>query len=167
METSSKKGHRLEWILLVVTLVLVFVIIGFVSLFYRSSRPLAQAKDEATTMAKKYADLDTVDEFYWFTREKTYFSLLGKDKNGSKIAVIMPKDGDKIKVLNQKDGITELQALQKAAQAYPDEQVMKASLGMFDEKPVWEVTSESGDGAVNFLLLSYEEGKEIKKISNI
>lgn len=167
MESSSKKKHRLEWILLIVTLVLVFVIIGIISLFYRSSRPLAQAKEEATTMARKYTDLQTVDDFYRFTREKTYFSLLGEDKKGTKIAVIMPKEGETIKVLNQKDGISESQALQTAAQAYPKERVIKADLGLFEDQPVWEVTSESADGGVNFVLLSYSDGKEVKKISNI
>lgn len=164
---DTKQSHRLEWILMGVALVLIAVLLSFSVLMYRSQRPMAQAQEEATKLAKKYTDLETVDAFYWFTREETYFSLTGKDKKGDEIAVIMPKEGNKIKVLKQTEGITETQALRKTAEAYPKEYVTKARLGMFQEKPVWEVATTTENDEVGYVLLSFTDGKEIKKISGI
>ncbi|MEO1781729.1 cell wall elongation regulator TseB-like domain-containing protein [Enterococcus diestrammenae] len=164
---ETKQSHRLEWILMGVAVFLIAVLIGFSVLMYRSQRPMAQAQEEATELAQKYTDLATVDNFYWFTREETYFSLTGKDKKGDEIAVILPKEGNKIKVLKQADGITETQALRKTAEAYPDDYVTNARLGMFQEKPVWEVATTTENDEVGYVLLSFADGKEIKRIHGI
>ena len=164
---TEKKNRRLEWTLVGVALALIIFILGFISLMYRSNRPMAQAKEEATTIAKKYTDLEAVEDFYWFTREDTYFSLLGQDKSGKEIAVIVPKDGNKVTVLNQKDGLTELTALQTVAKAYPKEKVKQAKLGIYKEVPAWEVTTTSESGKVNYVLVSFDKGEEINKISDI
>lgn len=167
MTKTEKKDHRLEWGLGILILVLLALIIGFVTVMYRSNRPLAQAEEEATTIAQKYTDLAEVSDFYWFTREKTYFSLLGEDKKGNEIAVIVPKDGNKVTVLNQKDGLSELAAMQNVAKAYPKEKVKQAKLGIYQEAPVWEVTTTSSSGKVNYVLVSFDKGEEIKKVSDI
>ena len=43
---------------------------------------MQQAKREAVQMAEKYADLKTVDQFYWFNRDKTYFTVTGESNSG-------------------------------------------------------------------------------------
>lgn len=47
MTKTEKKDHRLEWGLGILILVLLALIIGFVTVMYRSNRPLAQAEEEA------------------------------------------------------------------------------------------------------------------------
>lgn len=167
MATTEKKDRRLEWGLVTLILVLLALIVGFVTVMYRSNRPYAQAEEEATAIAKKYTDLTKVSDFYWFTRDETYFSLLGADKKGNEIAVIVPKDGNKVTVLNQKDGLSELAAMQNVAKAYPKEKVKQAKLGIYKEAPVWEVTTTSDSGKVNYVLVSFDKGEEIKKVSDI
>lgn len=167
MTKTEKKDHRLEWGLGILIVVLLALIIGFVTVMYRSNRPRAQAEEEATAIAKKYTDLEEVSDFYWFTREKTYFSLLGEDKNGNEIAVIVPKDGNKVTVLNQKAGLSEQAALQSVAKAYPKEKVKQAKLGIYQEAPVWEVSTTADSGKVNYVLVSFDKGEEIKRVSDI
>ena len=167
MTKTEKKDHRLEWDLGILIVVLLALIIGFVTVMYRSNRPRAQAEEEATAIAKKYTDLEEVSDFYWFTREKTYFSLLGEDKKGNEIAVIVPKDGNKVTVLNQKAGLSEQAALQSVAKAYPKEKVKQAKLGIYQEAPVWEVSTTADSGKVNYVLVSFDKGEEIKRVSDI
>lgn len=167
MTKTEKKDHRLEWGLGILIVVLLALIIGFVTVMYRSNRPRAQAEEEATAIAKKYTDLEEVSDFYWFTREKTYFSLLGEDKKGNEIAVIVPKDGNKVTVLNQKAGLSEQAALQSVAKAYPKEKVKQAKLGIYQEAPVWEVSTTADSGKVNYVLVSFDKGEEIKRVSDI
>lgn len=167
MTKTEKKDQRLEWGLGILIVVLLALIIGFVTVMYRSNRPRAQAEEEATAIAKKYTDLEEVSDFYWFTREKTYFSLLGEDKKGNEIAVIVPKDGNKVTVLNQKAGLSEQAALQSVAKAYPKEKVKQAKLGIYQEAPVWEVSTTADSGKVNYVLVSFDKGEEIKRVSDI
>ncbi len=128
---------------------------------------MMQAEKEATEIAKKYADLKEVDRFYWFTRKKTYFSLTGKNDKGQEIAVVIPKSGEKVKVLAQKDGLTEDEAKRKIADAHPDIQVEKAALGMYDDQVVWEITGKKQSGQLNYYLIAFDTGKEVKTIADI
>ncbi|KAF1304855.1 MULTISPECIES: cell wall elongation regulator TseB-like domain-containing protein [Enterococcus] len=163
---SKDKSKRQEVILIILASVLAAILL-FGGIFYtRATRPLRQAEKEATAMAKKYTDLEEVDQFYWFTREKTYFSLTGKNKKGQQIAVIIPKDGKKITLLAQKDGITEDAAKAMVAKTYPKESVEKASLGIFEDEPVWEIVTRTSKG-VNYYLIAFENGEEIKTITNV
>ncbi|MGM9904019.1 hypothetical protein A5844_000726 [Enterococcus sp. 10A9_DIV0425] len=167
MNKKTEKEKTINYILLGLIIFLLTVIV-FSSIFYlRSSRPMSQAKKEATALAEQYADLKEVDRFYWFTREETYFSLTGKNDKGQNIVVIIPKSGDKIKVLDQTKGLTEKQAKQEIAKAHPEVQFEKVSLGMYKDQPVWEITSKDSENRLNYYLLSFETGEEVKTIKGI
>ncbi|MDO4625406.1 MAG: DUF5590 domain-containing protein [Enterococcus hirae] len=164
---ESPKEKTINHVLLELIIALLAIIV-FSSIFYlRASRPRMQAKQEAIEIAKKYAGLEEADHFYWFTRNHTYFSLTGKNDKGQEIVVIIPKSGEKVKVLAQKDGITEQEAKEKIAQAHPEVQIEKASLGMYDNQAVWEVVGKNSKDQFNYYLLSFESGKEIKTITGI
>ena len=126
-----------------------------------------EAKKEAVEIAKKYANLEEADHFYWFTRKKTYFSLTGTNDKGKEIAVIIPKSGEKVKVLDQTKGLTENEAKQTIATAHPEIQIEKAALGMYDDQPVWEVVGKETNGKLNYYLIGFESGDEVKTIKGI
>uniref|UniRef100_UPI002477D708 cell wall elongation regulator TseB-like domain-containing protein n=1 Tax=Enterococcus faecalis TaxID=1351 RepID=UPI002477D708 len=113
------------------------------------------------------ANLETVDKFYWFTRKNTYFTLTGKNDKGTDIVVIVPKSGEKVTVLNQKDGQTEQQITDVVAKAHPDESVMKATLGLYDKRPAWEVVTENDQGVLTYYLMSFDKGEEINVVKDI
>ena len=110
LDTNSAGQQRLNRWLLGIVAFLLIIIVAATMIFIRSNRPMQQAKREAVQMAEKYADLKTVDQFYWFNRDKTYFTVTGESNSGEAIIVIVPESGEKIRVLNQKDGLTEQQA---------------------------------------------------------
>ncbi len=136
-------------------------------LFCTNQSTNGSSQKEATAIAKTSANLETVDKFYWFTRKNTYFTLTGKNDKGTEIVVIVPKSGEKVTVLNQKDGQTEQQITDIVAKAHPDESVMKATLGLYDKRPAWEVVTENDQGVLTYYLMSFDKGEEINVVKDI
>lgn len=99
--------------------------------------------------------------------KETYFSVTGKDDKGEAIAVIIPKAGEKITVLNQKDGVDEQQVRQIIETDYKEKSIQKVSLGMYNDKPTWEVVTKNDDGLLSYYLLSFEKAEEIMVIKNV
>ncbi|WP_284250867.1 DUF5590 domain-containing protein [Tetragenococcus osmophilus] len=155
--------------LFVISMVLLFVIFFSIIFYIRASRPMRQARQEAVEIAEEYANIDTVDDFYWFTREETYFTVMGKDENDRALAVIIPKSGDKVRVEEQSEGLSEQEAKQAVLQEHEDETIEKASLGIVDNDPVWEVvtTDENDDEGSNYYLLQFQDGEEVKNLRDI
>ena len=108
----------------------------------------------ALVLVEKFPNTNVIGATQWINK-------------GQEIAVIIPKSGEKVKVLAQKDGITEQEAKEKIAQAHPEVQIEKASLGMYDNQAVWEVVGKNSKDQFNYYLLSFESGKEIKTITGI
>ncbi|MEG3032894.1 MAG: DUF5590 domain-containing protein, partial [Enterococcus sp.] len=104
---------------------------------------------------------------YWYNRQQTYFSLIGSDKKGQEIAVIVPKSGDKITVLPQKEGITADKAKALVNNTFHSQTAKKAELGIYDKKPVWEVMATDKAGQITYYLLSFEKGEEVKVIKDV
>lgn len=146
----------------IVSIVIFLVIALGIIILIKANQPYARAEKEAVDLAEKYAKLDQADEFYWYSREQSYFSIIGTDADGKKIVVIIPKSGDKITVLNQEDGINEAQAVKTITEKKHPHKILKVTLGMEKEEPVWEVTTENENGELSYYLLSFENG-EIKK----
>lgn len=167
LDTNSAGQQKFNrWLLGIVTFLLI-IIVAATMIFIRSNRPMHQAKKEAVQMAEKYADLKTVDQFYWFNREKTYFTVTGENNTGESIIVIVPKSGEKIRVLNQKDGLTEQQVEKRFESDYPDLVFEKANLGIYRDQTAWEITAKDDQGAIHYYLLAFNDGKTIKAIKKI
>ncbi len=164
---KAQNKERKKVIVLFTTIVVLLLIILFASIFYiRSSRPMRQAKNEATAYAKKYANIETVDEFYWFNRGETSFTVLGTDKSGQELVVSIPKSGSKVSVFQQSEGVTEEQARALVQKEHPGETFKKANLGMFEDQPTWEIVTKTDNG-LNYYLLQFKDGAEIKAITNV
>ncbi len=59
------------------------VVILFALILISVLRPMRQARNEAIEITEVYTDLAEVEQFYWFTREETSFSIVGKDTNNN------------------------------------------------------------------------------------
>lgn len=163
----NEKRERRQVMALMTGIVLLLLLILFSSIFYiRSSRPMRQAKQEASQLAKEYANIETVADFYWFTREETYFSVVGTNTEQEEMIAIIPKSGEKVTILKQSDGLSESEARAVIAENHPEEVIKKAALGMADDQPVWEILTESAQGN-NYYLLDFKDGTELNVIQNI
>lgn len=154
----------------IIKVLLAIIAVGLLSFYFfysQATAPMKRAKNEAVEMAEKYADLASLDKFYWFNREETYFSLTGKNKDNKEIAVIIPQTGERVIVLNQEDGLTEAQAREVIASYRPKQEITDITLGVYDNKNVWEVTTINKSNQINYYLLSFDDGTVIKSIENV
>lgn len=166
MDKSEKREKKLA-ITALTAAILMLSIILFSSIFYiRSSRPLRQAKAEATQLAQEYVDMEEIDSFYWFTRKETYFTVFGKDADSQELIAVIPQSGEQITVLNQNEGISEADVKSIIRSEYSDEEIEKVSFGLFDNQAVWEVMT-SGASGNTYYLVTFKEGEIIKVIENI
>ena len=166
-EQEDRNETRKIKILISVIAILLIIIVTITIFYIRSTHPRTQAKKEATEIAKEYAHLETIDNFYWFTRKETYFSVTGQNDQGEKLAVIIPKSGEKVTVLNQKDGVEEGHIRQILETDYKEKNIQKISLGLYDDKPTWEIVTKNDDHTLNYYLLSFEKAEEIMVIKNV
>lgn len=167
LQEEERNELRKNKILLSIIAALLVIIVMITIFYVRSTQPRTQAKKEAIQIAKEYAHLESVDQFYWFTRKETYFSVTGKDEKGEAVAVIIPKSGEKVTVLNQKDGVDEGHIRQIIETDYHEKDIQKISLGLYDGKPTWEVVTQNEDGSLSYYLLSFEKAEEIMIIKNV
>lgn len=163
MDSKEKKTVVGLFISIVVLLVIILI---FSLVYIRASRPMRQARNEAVELANKHVSLKSVDRFYWFTREETYFSLMAEDEKGKEIVVIIPKSGQEILILNQNEGITEKKAKSIIQKTFPNETVKKVTLGVYQEQVVWEVMTKVSDEEC-YHLLDFNDGNLIKSIPTI
>lgn len=132
-----------------------------------ASQPYRYAKKEAIDLAERYADMVETNEFYWYTRDKAYFSLTGSNSNGEEIVVIIPESGDKVSIFQQSEGVTEAQALRKVIDEVHPANILKITLGFYEDEPVWEITAENESKELNYYLVSFKTGEIQKQIENI
>ena len=99
MKTKDKEQRRV--MILLGAIVFLLIVIIFSSIFYiRSTRPMRQARNEAIEIAQKYTDLKEVDQFYWFNRQASSFSLVGTDVKKIKSSSLFLKAVKKCQFLN-------------------------------------------------------------------
>ena len=161
---KAEKKERKKILILFSLIVALLVIILFSAIFYiRASRPMRQAKEEAIQLAKEHVDIQRVDQFYWFTREETYFSLVGETEAGKNVVVIIPKTGEKLLVFDEKDGLTQEQTRAVVQELAPQERIKKITLGMFNDQVVWEVMTKGND-ELHYYLIDFKDGSLVHRL---
>ncbi|EOT48042.1 MULTISPECIES: cell wall elongation regulator TseB-like domain-containing protein [Enterococcus] len=163
----SKKEKRITIVLFSLIVVLLVTIAGTAIIYLQATQPMRQAKKEATELAQKYGNIETVDQFYRLSKNGTSYTVVGENKQNQTIAVFIPKDGTNIKVREMQSGIDQNEAKSVVLQAHADQNVYKENLGMLNDQPVWEVITKSKDGALNYYYVSFSDGKIIKEQQNI
>lgn len=159
MNKKSNRQLKIIGLVLILTVVLISIVL------VQSSSPMRKAKKQGIEVARKVADIEYVEDFYWFTRENTYFTVLGIDKNNNEKVVFLPQDGSEAVVMNQKDGIDDKEAVQKVLDLKETRKIKKVSLGLYKKKPVWEIVANSNENGINYYLVDFNDGEIINKIS--
>ncbi|AQP53041.1 hypothetical protein CBF34_03010 [Vagococcus penaei] len=161
------KKQKHEKLLKIVTALIIVIIVSSLAIIHIANRPVRKAKSEAKKIAADIAGIDRVTDFYWFTREKTYFTILGSDTKGTNLTVFIPDDGSEAVVMDQAKGTTEDDIIQSVLEFDGVKRIKKISLGMQKKQPVWEVVTTSQDGGLNYYLLDYTNGKVVQEIKNV
>lgn len=160
---SKKRNRQLK--LVTLSLILFLVLLGII--LFQSSSPMRKAKNQAIKISEEVANISKVEDFYWFTRDKTYFTVVGTDDKNEEKIVLLPQDGSEALVMNQKDGLTGDDAIQVVLDTKETKKIKKISLGMYDKKPVWEVVATAKDNSLSYYLIDFKEGKMTNKMTDI
>lgn len=146
---------------------LIVIILGCVLIFLKSIQPQRQAEKQTVEFVKQHVDLETVDEFYWFNRKETNFSIVGTTAKGSDIVVFVPESGDKIKIMKQNEGMNYDQVVSFIKENYQPHKILRVNLGTIDNLPQWEVVVQNEDETLSYYLVGFESGKIISIIENV
>ena len=88
-------------------IVLAVLTFSFLYILNLSMIPYQSAKETASKIARQYADLDKVDRFAIYNGKKSYYSLLGKNRKKTQLAVLIEADSDKIYTYELSKGISQ------------------------------------------------------------
>lgn len=146
---------------------MLLLILGATTLVTRSLAPFNQAEAETIELAQNKADLVTADEFYWFNGDETYFTVTGKNSEGTPIVVIVKQEGGSIQTFNQEDIISEREAIIETNNREQPERILEARIGIYKDQPVWEVSFRQENGRIGYTVLSLHSGQWIRTIKNI
>ncbi|MGN1335153.1 MAG: DUF5590 domain-containing protein [Limosilactobacillus mucosae] len=150
---------------LLILIILIFLV-GW-SIYAVGNHPKAEAERQATTIAKRYANLKTRTDFYIYNRENTYYTVAGKNNKGQRILVIVPQKNGSVRVVKQSTGLTEQQALAQVKSNEHPKRVLKAVPGIFNDKVVWEVTYLNSKGNLCYDLINFKTGSYVQQINNL
>ncbi|KRN59072.1 DUF5590 domain-containing protein [Limosilactobacillus secaliphilus] len=162
-QDHSRAVHTLKWTLITV-LVLILVVWSSLAI---ANHPKQAAQRQATQMARRYGHLTSTNDFYIFNREKTYYTVAGKNKRGQQTLVIVPQNGGDIHVVKQSKGISGQDAINKVKSDKRPKKIMKAAPGYFNDRLVWEVTYVNRRGSMCYDLINFKTGNYVQQIDNL
>lgn len=150
---------------LLILIILIFLV-GW-SIYAVGNHPKAEAERQATSIAKRYANLKIRTGFYIYNRENTYYTVAGKNNKGQKILVIVPQKNGSVRIVKQSTGLTKQQALAQVKSNEHPKKVLKAVPGIFNDKVVWEVTYLNQKGNLCYDLINFKTGSFVQQINNL
>ena len=158
MNRKSNRQLKIIGLVLILTIVLISIVL------VQSSSPMRKAKKQGIRISKEIANIETVDDFYWFTREKTYFTVVGIDDNNNEKVVFIPQDGTEAIVMNGDNGIKSNEAVQKVLDLKETKKIKKISLGLYNNQPVWEVVAANSNDGISYYLIDFNKGEIVNTI---
>lgn len=150
-----------------ILILMLFFIFSVTFIVTRSLSPYNQAKSESIEIASRRANLEEVDDFYWYNGSETYFSITGINSDNIPIIVIIQQNGGEIDVLKQEDSISKNTVIQETISRENPHKILEARIGKENDKLIWEVSFEQEDGSIGYCMFSLETGEWIRTIKNI
>lgn len=166
VQRERSRGTSKRMIRDLLILIILIFLVGW-SIYAVGNHPKAEAERQATTIAKRYANLKTRTDFYIYNRENTYYTVAGKNNKGQRILVIVPQKNGSVRVVKQSTGLTEQQALAQVKSNEHPKRVLKAVPGIFNDKVVWEVTYLNSKGNLCYDLINFKMGSYVQQINNL
>lgn len=166
VQRERSRGTSKRMIRDLLILIILIFLVGW-SIYAVGNHPKAEAERQATTIAKRYANLKTRTDFYIYNRENTYYTVAGKNNKGQRILVIVPQKNGSVRIVKQSTGLTEQQALAQVKSNEHPKKVLKAVPGIFNDKVVWEVTYLNSKGNLCYDLINFKTGSYVQQINNL
>lgn len=143
------------------------IVVAVVSFFETTLSPYNRAKNEAIELVVGDGLMTKVDKFYLYQWQKTIYGLYGDNAERKKVYILIDVD-TKTAQLYQADELID----EKAVLAYAEKEekqldVLYITLGLLDDKPVWEVTYKTDKVPLGYITISAKTGEIIKHIKTV
>lgn len=135
--------------------------------FNRAKAPEKQARREATQLAKKYAHIKSVKQFYWYNRDQSYYTIVGVNNKNQNVYVIIPQKGDSVNIYGINRGISAKRARQIVTSKFKVKKITHVALGLRKKQPVWEVTYFNQKGKLCYVQVAFKSGKIVNKVLSL
>ncbi len=158
----------LNWLKFIVAFLLVLTTIITVVVLVNAVKPYSNAKEDAIEAVIKSGKLETVTSAEVFNGSQSCVTVYGVDKkNKEKAMFVNSKTNEVFNEISLADGITKSQALENVENEFEVKKVLHVTLGMEEEKPVWEIAFKSNNGKLNYVYLYFDSGDWWKRILNL
>lgn len=150
------------------TAIIVILLIVFMGIFMMSQQSINQAQAETEQLVSLDHPIKQVNKFYWLTTpEETFFSLDFTDQEGEGRYAIVAQEGGDVFYYKHNEIITEKDAKGLTLNYAESKNIIQARLGMYHNKPVWEVTFTNNEDAMNYYYIDAQTGEWIQTIANL
>jgi len=153
-------------ILLTISLI-ALAIVSALTYLNLSFAPYSSAKTQANDIAKEKAGIVQPDYFGNYTRQKQYYSVGGLTKGDKYRYVIINAKSGKTEVINKNNAPVRQTVIDGVAQRYSAKKILHINLGVYKDKPTWEVAFQKKNGSIGYNLIDFRTGKSIQIINNI
>lgn len=110
------------------------------TLVYLALSPKLAAERSMTDWASRYAKLTDIRDFAIFNGQDTYYSIRGRDDLGQDILLLTADLNSQPRLISLSEGLTKEAVLELAKEQGLAPET--ASLGLYDQALVWEITSQ-------------------------
>lgn len=153
-------------ILLTISLI-ALAIVSALTYLNLSFAPYSSAKTQANDIAKEKAGIVQPDYFGNYTRQKQYYSVGGLTKGDKYRYVIINAKSGKTEVINKNNAPVRQTVIDGVAERYSAKKILHINLGVYKNKPTWEVAFQKKNGSIGYNLIDFRTGKSIQIINNI
>lgn len=165
-QKQMRRRHwsRLFFIWFGVFIALFAIILAY---FYFSLTPVRNSEGEIKNIVRQKTDITQQETFLISNRNDTYFSVIGKTKNGTeKVALI--KNGSKyVETFKRSSGMSN-EALNKLLnEKYKVKHIYSIAISKYKGTVVWEIAYLSKNNKLNYLTLDFKTGKVYREITGI
>lgn len=145
---KKRKIRKSEQITIGILLVILSLYLAIFLFFGGSLNPFQSARAQAISIAEEKADLKEAESFGIGTTDSTSYAVIGINKSGKKIGVIIPKESKELTVVELSKGIS--------PEKLKEANTKSIVLSLYKNKPVWEVNNTNG-----FKIYDFVSGKKL------
>ncbi|GEO57099.1 hypothetical protein [Companilactobacillus bobalius] len=158
--------NRSTKVLLTISLI-ALAIVSALTYLNLSFAPFSSAKSQANDIAKEKAGIVQPDYFGNYTCKKQYYAVGGLTKGQKYRYIIINAKSGKTEIVNKNTAPVRQTVIDDVAQRYGAKKILHINLGLYKNKPTWEVAFQKKNGNIGYNLVDFRTGKSIQIINNI
>ncbi|MCZ0717648.1 DUF5590 domain-containing protein [Aerococcus kribbianus] len=150
---------------------LIFILFAYIlstgAVYFSSQKDIAQWEADTLALAENKAGLRQANNFYVFTKNKTYYTVSGENDEGQAIYFTYSPDDDQTYTANVDELVNEDNALALTRNDLGNVQVKTANIGIENGEYVWEVSFRDENGYLGYHYIDASDAQWYETINNL